>query len=378
MLCSPAEAVMRPAAPSDADHSPRNRPSSPRFSSSQPYPNVVWTRSALRHVSSASTSGCTSRSPSSRQARVSGTSTPTIRSIDFTWVGLRRSNRTPSGTWRSTSASRASRSATASAGVRGRGPTYPLIRASMAPRSIGRPSTVISAHSSSAADSACAVRPAMGRGPGPAPPEGEVGRPSARPATARCWRCGDLGEDRSPRGVALGRLGPAAVAPLGLEVAVVADGHGRVEVVVALVEQVDRARLRAGRRWAGRRAAPRCDRDRPATRRTAAGARRRHPSSARSARRRRRAGTPWPATTPPTVAPSSSSTACTTAAGSGVRTAQLPPPGSAKPTPADGRPTSPDARRAESAEGPRPGRSRRPGQLQPGAAGLRRRPAPRG
>ena len=35
MLCRPADAVIRPAAPSEPDHSPRRRPSAPRCSSSQ-------------------------------------------------------------------------------------------------------------------------------------------------------------------------------------------------------------------------------------------------------------------------------------------------------------------------------------------------------
>ena len=51
----------------------------PRFSSSHAYPYVVATRSALRQVRSASTSGCVSRSVSSLHARCREASTPTLR-----------------------------------------------------------------------------------------------------------------------------------------------------------------------------------------------------------------------------------------------------------------------------------------------------------
>ena len=104
-------------------------------------------------------SGWASRTCSSRHARVSGTSTPTRRNSDRTWAGLRRSATVPAGAWRSTSASRASRWAAASAVDRGRGPTMAPMIASAAARSTGRPLRPSSTHSTSAADSARAVAP---------------------------------------------------------------------------------------------------------------------------------------------------------------------------------------------------------------------------
>ena len=70
---------------------------------------------------------------------------------------------TPAGACRSTSASRAARSATASASVRGLGPMNPARTCSATARSIGSPSTDSSAHSSSAVDSQRAVATAIGR-----------------------------------------------------------------------------------------------------------------------------------------------------------------------------------------------------------------------
>ena len=115
-----------------------------------------------RHASRASTTGWASRTCSSRHARVSGTSTPTRRSSERTWAGLRRSATVPGGAWRSTSASRASRWATASAADRGRGPTMAPMIASAAARSTGSPSRPSSTHSTSAADSARAVASTCG------------------------------------------------------------------------------------------------------------------------------------------------------------------------------------------------------------------------
>ncbi len=124
-------------------------------------------RSARRHSSRSSTSGCSSRICSSRHARVSGTSMPTRRRSDFTLAGLRRSMpcvvSVPPSRWRSTLRSRSSVIRRSSAASRGRGPMKEAMIRSASSTSTGRPSCSSSAHSSVAADSERAVAAAAGR-----------------------------------------------------------------------------------------------------------------------------------------------------------------------------------------------------------------------
>ena len=101
---------------------------------------------------------------SRRHARVSGSSTPMLRSSDFTCAGFRRSQPVMVE-WRNTSASRAVRCSAASVSFLGRGPTKEATIVSAMERSIGSPSNESSAHSSSAADSDRAVDAAFGRSP---------------------------------------------------------------------------------------------------------------------------------------------------------------------------------------------------------------------
>ena len=100
MLCNPALAVMRPAAPSDPDHDPRSRPSGPTCSSSQANPNCgedafsATPREQRFHDRVSIAERLKSPGP-----RVSGTSMPTRRSSDLTWSGLRRSKVIPGARW---------------------------------------------------------------------------------------------------------------------------------------------------------------------------------------------------------------------------------------------------------------------------------------
>ena len=96
MLCRPADAVMRPAAPSEPDHSPRNRPSIAQVGV-QPARTRRWSGPArpCATSSSASTSGWASR----QRLEPPG---PGVGHLDAdhpqhatrTWVGLRRSKPT--------------------------------------------------------------------------------------------------------------------------------------------------------------------------------------------------------------------------------------------------------------------------------------------
>ena len=122
---------------------------------------MVAIRSALRHSSSAATSGDLSLNSSSRQARVSFTSMPAAASSVRTWTLLRRSAITPAGACRSTRSSLAARISAAWPGPRGRGPMLSASRPSIAARFIGSPSAASSAASSSTVDSARAVATAI-------------------------------------------------------------------------------------------------------------------------------------------------------------------------------------------------------------------------
>ena len=107
---------------------PRRRPSSRRARrASRSRRSSPYARSR-RHVSSASTTGWASRTCSSRHALVSGTSTPTRRSSDRTWAGLRRSATAPAGAWRSTVGVARRALGDGVGGRAGRGPTMaPMI-----------------------------------------------------------------------------------------------------------------------------------------------------------------------------------------------------------------------------------------------------------
>ena len=178
-LCSPADAVMRPDAPSAACHWPRSRPSAPTWRSHHAQPYVVAVRSALRQASSAATAGEVAACGSSRHERVSGRSRPIRASPCLTWPVLRRST----GRWARTSASRAVRCAASAAASAGRGPITSVSSAAATSRSSGSPRCSSSTDSRAAEDSAHAVSTASG-GPWLA------GRGSARAvsaATCCCW-----------------------------------------------------------------------------------------------------------------------------------------------------------------------------------------------
>ena len=114
-------------------------------------------RSALRHCSSASTTGCVSRKGASTHLRVLGTTTPTDARSSRTCSGFRRSVASLPGTWPSTCASRRARISRACTSLLGRGPAAASIRRVAASRSTGRPSRASSTHSRAAADSEWAV-----------------------------------------------------------------------------------------------------------------------------------------------------------------------------------------------------------------------------
>ena len=106
---------------------------------------------------SASTTGWASRSASSRQARVSGTSMPDPAQQRLDLAGAAQVEVGARGRVAQHAASRAARWCRGSASVLGRGPTNAAMISSAAARSTGRPSAASSAHSSSAADSDRAV-----------------------------------------------------------------------------------------------------------------------------------------------------------------------------------------------------------------------------
>ena len=89
MLCSPAEAVMRPAAPS-LQSTPLATGRPPRLVE-PPVPVRRRDPLGLAPRQHASTTGCGHGRYSSRPARVFGSSTPTLRSIARTSAGFRRS-----------------------------------------------------------------------------------------------------------------------------------------------------------------------------------------------------------------------------------------------------------------------------------------------
>ena len=103
----------------------------------------------------------------------------------------------------------ARRAATASASVRGRGPTNPAMIRSASSRSIGNPSAASSAHNSSAADSARAVATAWNRSAVDRWPSCKVAACAASPAQ-RARRCGcsaQLPSTQSGRRYPSGRTG---------------------------------------------------------------------------------------------------------------------------------------------------------------------------
>ena len=156
--------------------------------------------------------------------------------------------------------------ATTSCGVRGRGPTMPAIRRSASARSTGRPSAASSAHSSSAVDSARAV----GGG-------ARAGRPA--PPASVLLAAGDVERQLGPPGQARRRRRPRRPRPTP------GAGARRRRPVLQLggvgtgVEQVGLADRRGSCRRRARGRPPRPGPGRRATRRTAAGARRRRPST---------------------------------------------------------------------------------------------------
>ena len=158
---------------------------------------------------------------------MSGTSTPIRLSSDFTCPGLRRSTSTPTGAWRSTSASRRARCSAASASVRGRWPMNPAMIPSATARSIGSPSTDIS----DAQELGRRLRARRGRDP----------RPITELAEARLLEHCDPRRQLRPPPQPFRSRTPTSVQPLRPEVPVRTDRIVRIAVAApGVAEQVRR------------------------------------------------------------------------------------------------------------------------------------------